>query len=84
MSNAKRPTKEITLLGRGYIIACDTGEEAKLDRAARYLDRAMQGIMPKAACWGVSVWRSWQPSISPTSFLKPWMNTAPVKRTCTA
>lgn len=34
MSNAKRPTKEITLLGRGYIIACDTGEEAKLDRAA--------------------------------------------------
>jgi cell division protein ZapA len=44
MSNAKRLTKEITLLGRSYMIACDTGEEAKLERAARYLDRAMQGI----------------------------------------
>ncbi len=44
MSNAKRPTKEITLLGRSYMIACDTGEEAQLERAARYLDRAMHGI----------------------------------------
>lgn len=52
MSNAKRPTKEITLLGRGYIIACDTGEEAKLDRAARYLDRAMQGINAQSSVLG--------------------------------
>ncbi|WP_346796991.1 cell division protein ZapA [Halomonas sp. Bachu 37] len=44
MSDAKRPTTEITLLGRGYVIACDPGEEVKLERAARYLDRAMQGI----------------------------------------
>ncbi|HAO00708.1 MAG TPA: cell division protein ZapA, partial [Halomonas sp.] len=29
MSNAKRPTKEITLLGRSYMIACDTGEEVQ-------------------------------------------------------
>ncbi|XKH60230.1 cell division protein ZapA [Halomonas sediminis] len=44
MSDAKRPTAEITLLGRHYKIACDPGEEAKLERAARYLDRAMHGI----------------------------------------
>ncbi|CAM3548787.1 MULTISPECIES: cell division protein ZapA [Halomonas] len=52
MSNAKRPTKEITLLGRGYVIACDTGQEAKLDRAARYLDRAMQGINAQSSALG--------------------------------
>lgn len=52
MSNAKRPTKEITLLGRGYMIACDTGEQAKLDRAARYLDRAMQGIHAQSSVLG--------------------------------
>ncbi|PMR74673.1 cell division protein ZapA [Billgrantia endophytica] len=42
--NASRPTTEITLLGRHYVIACNPGEEHKLDRAARYLDRAMHGI----------------------------------------
>lgn len=52
MSNAKRPTKEITLLGRSYIIACDSGEEAKLERAARYLDRAMQGINAQSSVLG--------------------------------
>lgn len=52
MSNAKRPTKEITLLGRSYIIACDKGDEAKLDRAARYLDRAMQGINAQSSVLG--------------------------------
>ena len=44
MSDASRPTAEITLLGRHYVIACNPGEEHKLDRAARYLDRAMHGI----------------------------------------
>ncbi|MCG6656718.1 cell division protein ZapA [Halomonas campisalis] len=44
MSDAPRPTAEITLLGRHYVIACNSGEEHKLDRAARYLDRAMHGI----------------------------------------
>ncbi|WP_163557855.1 cell division protein ZapA [Halomonas sp. NO4] len=44
MSDASRPTAEITLLGRHYTIACEPGEEHKLDRAARYLDRAMHGI----------------------------------------
>lgn len=52
MSNAKRPTKEITLLERSYMIACDTGEEAKLERAARYLDRAMQGIHAQSSVLG--------------------------------
>ncbi|RDB44660.1 cell division protein ZapA [Halomonas sp. DQ26W] len=42
--DASRPTTEITLLGRHYVFACNPGEEHKLDRAARYLDRAMQGI----------------------------------------
>ncbi|SDI93001.1 cell division protein ZapA [Billgrantia gudaonensis] len=44
MSDASRPTAEINLLGRHYTIACAPGEEHKLDRAARYLDRAMHGI----------------------------------------
>jgi len=44
MSDATRPTAEITLLGRSYVIACAPGEEPKLERAARYLDRAMTGI----------------------------------------
>ncbi|TFH87591.1 cell division protein ZapA [Billgrantia azerbaijanica] len=44
MSDAPRPTTEITLLGRPYTIACNPGEETKLERAARYLDRAMHGI----------------------------------------
>ncbi|KAA0010647.1 cell division protein ZapA [Billgrantia pellis] len=42
--DASRPTAEVTLLGRHYVFACNPGEEQKLQRAARYLDRAMQGI----------------------------------------
>ncbi|EWH02820.1 cell division protein ZapA [Halomonas sp. BC04] len=42
--DTSRPTAEITLLGRHYVFACNPGEEHKLDRAARYLDRAMLGI----------------------------------------
>ncbi|GAB2724715.1 cell division protein ZapA [Halomonas garicola] len=49
MSDAKRPTTEITLLGRYYTIACDPGTEDKLERAARYLDRAMHGIQSQSA-----------------------------------
>lgn len=42
--DATRPTAQVTLLGRQYVFACSPGEESKLERAARYLDRAMQGI----------------------------------------
>ncbi|WP_372609567.1 cell division protein ZapA [Halomonas sp.] len=44
MTDAPRQTKEITLLGGSYVVACPPQEEAKLERAARYLDRAMHGI----------------------------------------
>ncbi|HSH48240.1 MAG TPA: cell division protein ZapA [Halomonas sp.] len=44
MTDAQRPTTEITLLDRQYVIACPEDKQDKLDRAARYLDRAMQGI----------------------------------------
>ncbi|WP_280547178.1 MULTISPECIES: cell division protein ZapA [unclassified Halomonas] len=44
MTEPKRPTTEITLLERSYAIACPPEEQDKLERAARYLDRAMQGI----------------------------------------
>lgn len=44
MTDASRPTTEITLLGRHYVIACPPDEQDKLERAARYLERAMSGI----------------------------------------
>ena len=44
MTEPKRPTTDITLLERSYAIACPPEEQDKLERAARYLDRAMQGI----------------------------------------
>ncbi|ATJ81010.1 cell division protein ZapA [Halomonas beimenensis] len=44
MTDAARPTTEITLLERQYVIACPPEEQGKLERAARYLDRAMEGI----------------------------------------
>ncbi|MFW6346259.1 MAG: cell division protein ZapA [Halomonas sp.] len=44
MTDATRPTTDITLLGRSYVIACPPDEQEKLERAARYLDRAMSGI----------------------------------------
>lgn len=47
MTEPTRPTTDITLLERSYSIACPPEEEDKLERAARYLDRAMQGIHAK-------------------------------------
>jgi cell division protein ZapA len=44
MTDASRPTTDITLLGRTYVIACPPDEQDKLERAARYLERAMSGI----------------------------------------
>lgn len=44
MIEPTRPTTEITLLERSYVIACPPEEQDKLERAAHYLDRAMQGI----------------------------------------
>jgi cell division protein ZapA len=44
MTDASRQTTEITLLGRSYVIACPPEEQEKLERTARYLDRAMEGI----------------------------------------
>lgn len=44
MTDDTRSTTEITLLGRAYVIACPQDQQDELDRAARYLDRAMHGI----------------------------------------
>lgn len=44
MTDASRPTTEISLLGRHYVIACAPEEQPQLERAARYLDKAMHGI----------------------------------------
>ncbi|WP_027965699.1 cell division protein ZapA [Halomonas halocynthiae] len=44
MTDAQRPTIDITLLDRQYTIACPEDKQQQLDRAAQYLDRAMQGI----------------------------------------
>lgn len=44
MTDAQRPTIDITLLDRQYTIACPQDKQDQLDRAAHYLDRAMQGI----------------------------------------
>jgi len=44
MSDDNRSTVEITLLGRSFVIACPPDQEAGLQRAARYLDRALQGV----------------------------------------
>ncbi|MBB3190110.1 cell division protein ZapA [Halomonas cerina] len=44
MTEPTRPTTEITLLERHYTIACPPDQQDKLERAARYLDRAMAGI----------------------------------------
>ncbi|WP_043531324.1 cell division protein ZapA [Litchfieldella xinjiangensis] len=53
MSDDARPTTtEITLLGRGYVIACPPDEQDKLKRAARYLDRAMHGIHARGKVLG--------------------------------
>ncbi|WP_048307172.1 cell division protein ZapA [Halomonas sp. PR-M31] len=52
MTDATRPTTEITLLGRSYIIACPPDQEDELNRAARYLDRAMHGIHSRGKVLG--------------------------------
>ena len=45
-------TTEITLLGRSYVIACPPEEQAQLNRASRYLDRAMHGIHARGKVLG--------------------------------
>lgn len=44
MTDAPRHTTDISLLERSYTIACPPDQQERLERAARYLDRAMQGI----------------------------------------
>ena len=44
MSDTSRPTTEVTLLGKPFVIACPPEEQDQLKRSARYLDRAMHGI----------------------------------------
>lgn len=52
MTDDNRPTTEITLLGRGYVIACPPERQEQLNRAARYLDRAMHGIHSRGKILG--------------------------------
>ena len=52
MNDATRPTTEITLLGHSYVIACPPDAQDKLERSARYLDRAMQGIHARGKVLG--------------------------------
>lgn len=52
MTDDTRPTTEITLLGRAYVIACPPEQQAELNRAARYLDRAMHGIHSRGKVLG--------------------------------
>nr|WP_163501458.1 cell division protein ZapA [Halomonas socia] len=52
MTDDSRPTTEITLLGRSYVIACPPEEQAQLNRASRYLDRAMHGIHARGKVLG--------------------------------
>ncbi|MEC9481797.1 MAG: cell division protein ZapA [Halomonas sp.] len=52
MSDDTRSTTEITLLGRSYVIACPPEERPQLERAARYLDRTMNGIHSRSKVLG--------------------------------
>ncbi|WP_458525180.1 cell division protein ZapA [Onishia taeanensis] len=52
MTDDARRTADITLLGRSYVIACPPEEQDQLDRAARYLDRAMHGIHSQSKVLG--------------------------------
>lgn len=52
MTDDARRTADITLLGRSYVIACPPDEQDQLDRAARYLDRAMHGIHSQSKVLG--------------------------------
>ncbi|ALM50881.1 cell division protein ZapA [Halomonas huangheensis] len=44
MTDSSRHKTEISLLERTYTFACSAEEKDKLERAGRYLDRALQGI----------------------------------------
>ncbi|GHB14489.1 cell division protein ZapA [Salinicola rhizosphaerae] len=52
MSDTSRPTTEVTLLGKSYVIACPPEEQDQLKRSARYLDRAMHGIHARGKVLG--------------------------------
>ena len=52
MSDTPRPTTEVTLLGKSYVIACPPEEQEQLKRSARYLDRAMHGIHSQSKVLG--------------------------------
>ncbi|WP_251975773.1 cell division protein ZapA [Salinicola avicenniae] len=52
MSDTSRPTTEVTLLGKPYVIACPPEEQEQLMRSARYLDRAMHGIHSRGKVLG--------------------------------
>jgi len=52
MSDTSRPTTEVTLLGKPYVIACPPEEQDQLKRSARYLDRAMHGIHARGKVLG--------------------------------
>ena len=52
MSDTPRPTTEVTLLGKSYVIACPPEEQEQLKRSARYLDRAMHGIHAQSSALG--------------------------------
>ncbi|WP_027350145.1 cell division protein ZapA [Halotalea alkalilenta] len=48
MSDSPRSTVEITLLGQSYTFRCAKGEAEGLQRAARYLDKALAGVKQRA------------------------------------
>ncbi|OLO08658.1 cell division protein ZapA [Salinicola sp. MH3R3-1] len=52
MSDTSRPTTEVTLLGKSFVIACPPEEQEQLKRSARYLDRAMHGIHSRGKVLG--------------------------------
>ncbi|MFC0267504.1 cell division protein ZapA [Kushneria aurantia] len=47
MSQGPRQTAEITLMGQKFVVSCAPGEEEELHQAARYLDKAMNGIQTR-------------------------------------
>lgn len=47
MSQGRRQTAEITLMGQKFVVSCAPGEEEELHQAAHYLDQAMNGIQTR-------------------------------------
>lgn len=47
MSQGRRQTAEITLMGQKFVVSCAPGEEDDLHRAAHYLDQVMNGIQAR-------------------------------------